>query len=275
MSGAAAYGIRSKHSEKLIISAIIRTNMLPMNHLMQNLNRATRVSIIVPVKNGMNYIEHALLSISQNIGDRDELVIVDDGSTDATLKFAKQYAKDVSIHLKVIVTNGIGPAAARNLGVKASVGKYIAFIDHDDYWPLNRINDHVAILDADSAVSVVMGQTQYVSSRETQGELARPLYHVHLGASTFRRSVFDGLGLFNPDLNFSEDHDFFLRVRESGLVIMPFEAISLYYRVHDDSMTSGKALHEMQLFKVILDSLRRRRLSNITLSKFPSIDKRT
>ena len=92
------------------------------------------ISIIVPVYNAEKTIERCINSIlKQTIIDRMEVILVDDGSEDNSLKIIKKYEKDYNGTIKVFKQNNSGPAAARNYGIKMSKGKYIGFIDIDDY----------------------------------------------------------------------------------------------------------------------------------------------
>lgn len=92
-----------------------------------------KFSIIMPVYNAEDYLHISLNSIfKQTISDF-EVIAINDGSKDGSLKILEQYAKDTG---KVRVINQInaGPGQARNVGIKDAKGKYIAFLDADDYW---------------------------------------------------------------------------------------------------------------------------------------------
>jgi glycosyltransferase involved in cell wall biosynthesis len=230
-----------------------------------------RTSIILPVKNGQRYIAQALSSIESNCSADDEILVIDDGSTDDTISIIDTFVSSCNIS----VINGLssGPSHARNLGLQRACGRYIAFIDHDDEWPLERLDTHLKILESDKAADVAMGLIQNFSgssSNQPTELIADPIFNVHLGASTFRRAVFDKIGIFDESLKFSEDHDLFLRIREAGLSIKPVDAIGLYYRIHETNMTRQKLLNEMQVFEVLKKSLERRKVTGKNLSPFPS-----
>jgi glycosyltransferase involved in cell wall biosynthesis len=230
-----------------------------------------RVSVILPVKNGQQYIAQALSSIERNCGPEDEILIINDDSTDDTLSIIDSFVNSFNL----IVINGLslGPSRGRNLGLQRACGRYITFLDHDDEWPLGRLDAHLRILESDMTTDIAMGLIQNFSgpsSNQPSELISDPIFHVHLGASTFRRTVFDKIGIFDESLTFSEDHDLFLRIREAGLSIKPVDEIGLYYRIHESNMTRQKPLNEMQVFEVIKRSLKRRKITGKSLSPFPS-----
>lgn len=100
------------------------------------------VSVIVPVYNLEKYIERCIKSIINQTYKDLEIIIVNDGSSDSSEKTIKKYAKQDSRIKYYYKANG-GQATARNLGIEASEGKYILFVDGDDWIELNMIEDMV------------------------------------------------------------------------------------------------------------------------------------
>ena len=90
------------------------------------------ISIIVPVYNVKNYLEQCLNSLANQTYKNIEVLLVNDGSTDGSDKICEKYSLKDSRFKKFDKPNS-GPADARNLGIKNSHGKYIAFVDSDDY----------------------------------------------------------------------------------------------------------------------------------------------
>ena len=96
-----------------------------------------KVSVIVPVYNAKTYLDRCMQHLlSQTLSDI-EIILVDDGSTDDSLSICRTYAANANkiggIFIQVIHQSNQGPAAARNAGLSCAVGKWIAFVDPDDY----------------------------------------------------------------------------------------------------------------------------------------------
>lgn len=101
-----------------------------------------RCSIIIPAYNMENYIEKCLKSILNQINEeQDEIIVVDDGSIDKTLEICMKYHKKYK-NIKVIEIENSGPSTARNIGIEEAKGKYMIFIDADDYIE----NDYISFM---------------------------------------------------------------------------------------------------------------------------------
>lgn len=101
------------------------------------------VSIIFPLYNSQKYIKKSLNSILKDFSKDIEIICIDDGSRDNSLKILQQYAlKDARI--KILKQNNQGAAAARNLGSSYANGKYVIFLDSDDYFEPDLIEASVA-----------------------------------------------------------------------------------------------------------------------------------
>ncbi|WP_051204389.1 glycosyltransferase [Butyrivibrio sp. VCD2006] len=98
-------------------------------------------SIIIPVYNRENYIDRSVNSILGQDFDDWELIIVDDGSTDSSLKKCKQYEHEDENHrIHVIAKENEGPGAARNVGLENVTGEYVLFLDSDDWYESNCLS---------------------------------------------------------------------------------------------------------------------------------------
>ena len=95
-------------------------------------HKQINLSIIIPVYNNDKYIQRCLDSVLAQSYNDFELIIVDDGSTDGSSEICKKYASTDSRIIYTKIPNS-GAGAARNIGIKLSKGKYITFIDSDDW----------------------------------------------------------------------------------------------------------------------------------------------
>lgn len=112
-----------------------------------------KISVITPVYNGETYIENAIESLlAQSCQDWD-LIVVNDGSTDATAQILEKYTADGRI--KVVHQKNSGEASARNVGLDDATGEYIAFLDADDTYFPNALEDLSSFLDAHPRYDVV------------------------------------------------------------------------------------------------------------------------
>ncbi len=89
------------------------------------------VSCVIPTKNRIAFLPHAIESVlGQEGGEVDEVILVDDGSSDGTVEFVQERYPRV----KVIRGEGLGPGRARNAGASAASGEVLMFLDSDDRW---------------------------------------------------------------------------------------------------------------------------------------------
>lgn len=96
-------------------------------------NNEPKISVIVPVYNTEEYLDRCLFSlIDQNIDQKYEIIVINDGSTDSSLEIAEEFAECYE-NVKVYSRENGGLSAARNTGLKYARGKYVAFVDSDDY----------------------------------------------------------------------------------------------------------------------------------------------
>ena len=225
------------------------------------------VSIIIPVFNGERFLREAVESVLAQKYSPVEIIIVDDGSTDGTATVARSFPETVRYRHQ---TNH-GPAAARNRGIEQAQGNLIAFADADDLWPSHKLELQLPYLIRDSKIDIVLGRIQQVLLSETQAkEIGDPAFSVNLGSAVIRRSCFERVGLFDETMRYSEDVDWFMRAREGAAAIMTIDAVTLFYRQHEQNMTRGKSTSELNVLKALKKSLDRRREQTGFASALPN-----
>lgn len=217
------------------------------------------VSVIIPVYNGERFIEEAVENILSQNYPAVEIIIVNDGSTDNTDQIIRNLKTDV----RYFNRQNRGPSAARNEGIKDASGKYIAFLDVDDLWPENNLSLLVHELEQNEESDIVRGHAQLFRDLEN-GEteyLGNPeeSYKYYIGAGLYRSTVFSGVGLFDIELMFGEDTDWYNRAREKNISIKWLDEITLFVRRHGGNMTEGKNLVELNRLKTIKKAIDRKR----------------
>jgi len=219
------------------------------------------VSVVIPVFNGEGFLREAVQSVLTQKHSPLEIIIVDDGSTDGTESVARSFPATV----RYLHQTNKGPAAARNRAIEHAQGSLIAFADADDLWPAAKLDLQLPYLIRDPMIEIVMGRIQQVRLSktvhgETQAEeFAEPAFSVNLGSAVIRKSVFERVGLFDETMRYSEDVDWFMRAREGGAAIKTIDAVTLFYRQHEQNLTRGKSTSELNVLKALKRSLDRRR----------------
>jgi glycosyltransferase involved in cell wall biosynthesis len=225
------------------------------------------VSVIIPVFNGERFLREAVESVLAQKYSPVEIIIVDDGSTDDTATVARSFPETV----RYLHQTNHGPAAARNRGIEQAQGDLIAFADADDLWPSHKLELQLPYLIRDSKIDIVLGRIQQVLLSETQAkEIGDPAFSVNLGSAVIRKSCFERVGLFDETMRYSEDVDWFMRAREGAAAIMTVDAVTLFYRQHEQNMTRGKSTSELNVLKALKKSLDRRREQTGFASALPS-----
>jgi glycosyltransferase involved in cell wall biosynthesis len=222
---------------------------------------AATVSVIVPVFNGERYLEEALRSAVDQSLPPFEVIVVDDGSTDASLEIAERIGDPV----RCLRQENAGVAAARNRGLSAATGEFIAFLDHDDLWPSEKLEVQVAALEANPEVDVVSGRMRVIGGalpgREWSGKGSREaLAGAHLTATLIRRSVFERTGLLDEKIGHAaDDLEWVVRARDLGIRRVNLDAVTLLYRWHGDNTSSDIESAAAGQLKAVKSSLDRRR----------------
>lgn len=129
----------------------------------------SKVSVIIPVYNAQKYLERCVASVINQTYKNIEIVLVDDGSTDSSLKTCEALAQADS-RIKVIHKENEGAGIARNAGIEKATGEYICFVDSDDYLELSTINTCMQSVKDNLADTVVFGHSFVFDNGKSQHE---------------------------------------------------------------------------------------------------------
>jgi glycosyltransferase involved in cell wall biosynthesis len=214
------------------------------------------VSVVIPNFNRMDLIGETLTSILNQTRPPNEIIVVDDGSTDQSVDVIKRFEP----HVTLLVQENAGPAAARNRGFSASQGQFIQFFDSDDLCAPNKIEVQLAaMLDtgADVAYSpwlqaelcdgIALYREPALQQRPLPSNHPPEYFFVRSWVTTFqpclfRREILEKAGPFSKELKPSEDSELLLRILLAGAKLVHVPDTLVLYRLHPSNQISGSAL---------------------------------
>lgn len=190
----------------------------------REINETMNISAIIPAYNAEATIERAMKSVISQEHSVDEIIVVDDGSSDRTAQIVGDYGSAA----RYFFQDNAGVSTARNLGIMNSRCEWIAFLDADDEWLPNWVTTQQGVLEnhpdlmwshcsfryAGRGFRDKAGSLESVDDFGTVYFFAAVLSGMHIGTPGFliHRSILDKVGMFNPDLNRGEDIDLWSRI---------------------------------------------------------------
>lgn len=223
----------------------------------------TGTSVIIPVRNGAAFVGQAVASALAQLDNFDEIIVVDDASTDGTQAVIADVGDP---RVTLAASGGFGVSTARNVGISTAKGEYIAFLDHDDLWPASRHEVMLGALrknpDIDAAIGRMRVQFE-AGSRHNDRMAAMDGRHVgvaSIGTSLFRKRIIDRVGGgFDEGLHFGEDVDFYLRLTEAGMQVELCDIDGLIYRRHASNSSNDLLSMERGMSDVLKRRIDRKR----------------
>jgi glycosyltransferase involved in cell wall biosynthesis len=193
------------------------------------------VSVVIPVYNGQRFLREALECVFAQDFDDYEVIVVDDGSQDASAEIAGSFP---GVHL--IRQQNQGPAAARNTGLAAARGQLYANVDADDLLPSGKLTAQAGYLLEHPEVDAVMGRQQFIDPPPwlTRDPVYDELDGIPLTSLVIRTAVLRGLGGYDTSFRQGEDTDLLMRMRERGHEIVVLPDLVVYRRFHGDNLTA-------------------------------------
>ncbi|MBU0679030.1 MAG: glycosyltransferase family 2 protein [Verrucomicrobia bacterium] len=214
------------------------------------------VSVVIPVFNSAPFLSQAVASVLAQDYTPFEVIVVDDGSTDNPREAAARHLPRVTW----IEQKNRGNGAARNAGVRAARGEYLAFLDADDYWlSPSKLRRQIDALNSEAKPDIVFGHmVNFVHGSEPDPSQSAISGTVP-GTMILRRDVFESVGLFSDSLRVGVFIDWLSRVRQAGLTEVMLDDVVLARRVHggNTSMRAGERnLVYARLLKARIDARR-------------------
>lgn len=229
-----------------------------------------RVSVIIRTYNRADLLGEAIDSVLGQSWRDLELIVVDDGSTDATPALLERYAGRLT---PIFLGRTANPAAVFNAGIRAARGEFVAFLDSDDIWLPDKLQRQIECLDSDRRFGLAYGNVRllYPDGRLSEpvlapdqivvGSVLRPMVRsmcVHPSTVVIRRHWFDRIGLFDERILTCEEYFFLLDLALTTEAVCIPEPVCLIRR-HAGQLSTGRGLATYQAAITALEGLLHRR----------------
>ncbi|MCR4647610.1 MAG: glycosyltransferase family 2 protein [Lachnospiraceae bacterium] len=208
------------------------------------------VSVVIPVHNAEKYINDTVNSVLNQTYDAWELILVENASDDSTVRILEEIKKrDPRIRI-MDLKDAVGAAAARNMGVSAATGRYIAFLDADDIWHPEKLEKEVAFINEKEAAFVFTGYEFANEKAKPSGKIVKvpeSLSHIQAMKNT---TIFTSTVMFDttridrekirmPQIK-SEDTALWWNILREGYLAYGLNENLVLYRRPGKSLSSNK-----------------------------------
>jgi len=214
------------------------------------------VSVVIPTYNRAGELPSAIESVLGQSYLPLEIIVVDDGSTDGTEAMIRSRYPQV----RYFRQSNRGPAAARNSGIKAALGRFIAFLDSDDRWTSQKLDRQMALLKERPELGLVFSSVRFVTrsggtvserryDSSFRGRVIERLLSwsgIVLSSVVVRRDCLDRVGLFEEDLIIGEDWDLYFRLAMDFPVDFVDEPLVLRL-IHEKNLQADFSKIELKL----------------------------
>ena len=217
-----------------------------------------RFSIVIPVFNKEKYIKETILSVLNQTYDNYEIIIINDASTDNSLKIIEEVISDKAVIINN--KNNLGLSSSRNIGFEASSDKYVAFLDGDDVWDKNflkEVNELIINFPKESIFGTYYKEnyngkilypkinikekllgTKFVVKNFFEANLRRLI--ITQSCLVFKKNIFDTVGLYNPKITFAEDIDFYIRCFQNFNLAYSYQTYHTQRKMVHKSISNSK-----------------------------------
>ncbi len=208
---------------------------------------AVTVSVLIPAHNRERFIAEAIESVLRQTRPADEIIVVDDGSTDGTAAVARSFPGVEVVRLD----DSLGAAGARNVALARSRGDLLAWLDSDDLWLPDHLETLVGLLEQHPTAIVAYSNTEYFGNREGPVILpevpvgvpftaTQPAFRQIIStmiAAVMRRTAIQAICGFDNSLRAAVDFDLFLRLTLEGPFVCT-RRVTARYRLHGDQISA-------------------------------------
>jgi len=216
------------------------------------MNKNPTVSVIIPTYNRAHLVGRAIQSVLNQTYQDFELIVVDDGSKDSTEKVIKEFQQKDNRIIYLKHDQNKGGSAARNTGIKASRGEYIAFLDSDDLWLPEKLKVEINILENGKKFIICSTGYNFIDQRNNKiigySKIKRKVISQKnvLNANCITTNDFTAIkekvieiGGFDEKLPARQDWDFWIRITSLGMGYQDSLNLVNKYTMRDDQISSG------------------------------------
>jgi glycosyltransferase involved in cell wall biosynthesis len=209
------------------------------------------VSVVIPAYNAETFVERAISTVLAQTVRPAEIIVVDDGSTDATAAAASRLVPAV----RLVRSPHAGAGAARNVGLAHATRPLVALLDVDDTWAPTKLERQLALLRGDVAVVFCHARNVVAGDASERPAMAAPIPSALLA----RREVFAAVGPFDERLATAEWPDWYLRMTEAEVLTAVVAEVLVERHVHGENLGIRRRDHAGVYARVLKASLDRRR----------------
>lgn len=197
------------------------------------------ISVIITTKNRISKIERAINSVFNQSYKNIELIVVDDASSDGTPILIKSKYPNITLHEN---KKSVGGSASRNIGIKLCKGPFVAFLDDDDYFRLDKLSVQLELFLKNKQASLVVCNYYSIENNNTKvSRYRKNINHkyyyknIYGGTSTYFTSLnlINKIGGFDEKLRSAQDWDFALKLSQIGNVLQTREPL-VYFENYDN-----------------------------------------
>jgi teichuronic acid biosynthesis glycosyltransferase TuaG len=232
------------------------------------MNKSSLVTIIVPYKENLDYLFAALKSVFKQSYKNFKILIIYDNENKSDLPKIKKFFKSEAIKKKIsyeiiVNKNSLGAGYARNVGIKKSKTKYIAFLDSDDLWDKNKLKIQINFMEKNNisfshtSFHIINANNKIISSRLAKKKILFKdlLASCDIGLSTviLRSNLLSKNKIFFPKIKTKEDYVLWLKIVKKIKIIKGLNNKLTYYRKTKGSLSSDKLLSLINGYKVYKD----------------------
>lgn len=206
----------------------------------------SRVSVIIPSYNRAHTLARALDSVLAQTRPPEEIIVIDDGSSDATEALVREtYPQVIYLHQA-----NRGVSAARNRGIRQARGEWIALLDSDDEWLPDKLATQMELLQRRPGHRLIHSDEIWIRNgvrvnpmkkhAKSGGRIFQqclPLCAISPSAAMIHRDLFAEMGLFDENLPACEDYDLWLRITARHAVLYCEQALIIKYGGHEDQLS--------------------------------------